>query len=206
MYWALGAAALAALIDWVSVHREDDRTEAIAKAAVMVLLIAAVVASCDRSLAMVLIGVALLFSLLGDVLLLPRFDNFLGGLAAFLLGHIFYALGFLRLGVDPAGAIAGAAVALLGILVAGRRIVAGATLQDDNLGKAVVAYTLVISAMVTLGVGVGPIVAIGATLFVASDAVLGWNRFVAPLPHGRLLIHTLYHLGQGLIVLGVLTG
>jgi len=205
MYWALGAAALAALIDWVSVHREDDRIEAIAKTAVMVSLIAAVVASGDSSLAMVLIGVALLFSLLGDVLLLPRFDNFLGGLAAFLLGHIFYALGFLRLGVDPAWAIAGAAVALVGIVVAGRGIVEGATLQDDYLGKAVVAYTLIISAMVTLGVGVGPVVAVGATLFVASDAVLGWNRFVDPIPHGRLLIHSLYHLGQGLIVLGVLT-
>ncbi len=49
-------------------------------------------------------------------------------------------------------------------------------------------------------IGVGAALAIaGATLFVASDAVLGWNRFVAPLPRGRLSTHVPYHLGQALL-------
>ena len=49
-----------------------------------------------------------------------------------------------------------------------------------------------------------PLVAAGATVFVASDAVLSVNRFLRPLPHARLAIMVTYHVGQALIVLGVL--
>ncbi len=58
------------------------------------------------------------------------------------------------------------------------------------------------SAMVVGGMGTGSVVAAsGAILFALSDAVLGWNRFVKALTHGRLLTHIPYHLGQGLIAL-----
>lgn len=205
MYWAIGAAGLAALIDWVAVAANNDRVESFAKAAVMLGLIAAVVASDELGAVETLLIAALVMSLLGDVLLLPQIDSFIGGLGAFLVGHVFYALAFLAVGVDPAWAILGAAITFVAIAVVGRRIVEGATLRDGTLGRAVLGYILVISLMVTLGTGVGLLVGVGALFFAASDSVLGWNRFVTRLPHGRLATHIPYHLGQGLIVLGVLT-
>jgi hypothetical protein len=35
-----------------------------------------------------------------------------------------------------------------------------------------------------------------------SDSFLAWNKFVAPLPYGRLRVIVSYHVGQVLIVLG----
>jgi uncharacterized membrane protein YhhN len=49
-----------------------------------------------------------------------------------------------------------------------------------------------------------PLLALGATVFMASDAVLASDRFVRPLRWGRLAVMVTYHLGQVLIVLGVL--
>ena len=41
-------------------------------------------------------------------------------------------------------------------------------------------------------------------VFVASDSILSVNRFVRPLPQARLAIMVTYHVGQALIVAGVL--
>ena len=45
----------------------------------------------------------------------------------------------------------------------------------------------------------------GATLFVASDFILGTHLFVHRFPHGHLLIMIPYYLGQVLLFLGVVT-
>jgi uncharacterized membrane protein YhhN len=39
-------------------------------------------------------------------------------------------------------------------------------------------------------------------LFFISDTTLAYNKFVAPLPNGRVIVMITYHLGQILIVLG----
>jgi uncharacterized membrane protein YhhN len=49
-------------------------------------------------------------------------------------------------------------------------------------------------------------VPLGATVFVASDTTLAVNRFVRPLPRADVVVMVTYHVGQALIVLGVLTG
>ena len=56
--------------------------------------------------------------------------------------------------------------------------------------------------MVVMAFGTSvPAAIVGALLFYASDGILGWNRFVQPLPHGRLAVMTTYHLGQiGLVL------
>jgi len=46
--------------------------------------------------------------------------------------------------------------------------------------------------------------AVGAALFVVSDAVLALGRFVRPIRHGNLAVHVTYHLAQGLLVLSLL--
>ena len=48
------------------------------------------------------------------------------------------------------------------------------------------------------------ILGIGATLFLASDALIAYDRFVRPLAWGHVVVHITYHLGQLLIVLGML--
>ena len=47
------------------------------------------------------------------------------------------------------------------------------------------------------------LVGLGAFLFLMSDIVLGWNKFVTPIKNGRLLNIAMYHLGQILLVAGV---
>ena len=61
---------------------------------------------------------------------------------------------------------------------------------------------MVVSAMGIVAAGTGLLVtAIGGALFVVSDALLGWGRFVGPAPGGRVLVHVTYHLGQAGLVL-----
>jgi uncharacterized membrane protein YhhN len=48
------------------------------------------------------------------------------------------------------------------------------------------------------------VVALGASVFVVSDTTLAVNRFVRPLPGADVVVMVTYHVGQALIVLGVL--
>ena len=93
-------------------------------------------------------------------------------------------------------AFAAIAVALAWLIVRG----AGAT--DERLTGPVAIYMSVISLMVVMAFGTAvPIAIVGAVLFYASDGILGWNKFVEPVPHGRVAIMTTYHLGQiGLVL------
>jgi len=42
-------------------------------------------------------------------------------------------------------------------------------------------------------------------LFAVSDWLLGYQRFVRPLPAGRLAVIVPYHVGQALLILGLAT-
>jgi uncharacterized membrane protein YhhN len=46
--------------------------------------------------------------------------------------------------------------------------------------------------------------ALGAFLFFLSDILLAWDRFVTPVRNGRLFNMILYHLGQLMLITGVL--
>jgi len=88
------------------------------------------------------------------------------------------------------------------VAVVGRRIVGAVRSRDRRLVPPVVAYLLVISAMVTLALGVGEgIVGLGAVLFYASDAMIGWRKFVRRFPFDRVAVMATYHVGQALLVL-----
>jgi uncharacterized membrane protein YhhN len=67
---------------------------------------------------------------------------------------------------------------------------------------------LVLGAMVVPAWGTArPLVAVGATVFMASDALLARNRFLGTALDERLsrvLVMVTYHVGQALIVLGAL--
>ena len=204
---AFAGVAAAMLADWWAVTRRVDRMEAAAKPLVMILLIG-VVLTADGAAASVRLSVlaALALAAIGDVLLLPQIDRFIAGLVAFVGTHVAYLAAFVASGIAPVLLVAGALVATAGAVAVGRPIVAGATRRDEQLGRAVVGYIVVLAAMWAAAIAVGDVFAIvGATLFVASDAVLGWNRFVEAIPHGRLLTHVPYHLGQTFIVVWVVS-
>jgi uncharacterized membrane protein YhhN len=65
-------------------------------------------------------------------------------------------------------------------------------------------YVTVFVVMVASAGGTGSLVALaGALLFFYSDAILAWNRFVKPLPYGRIVNMVPYHVGEALLVLSL---
>ena len=205
--WVLPACF--ALVDWYAVAREDRRTETWAKPLVLSsLLVVAVVLGATSSTAGVWLLVALVFGLLGDVALLSdSLPRFRAGVAAFLVGHLAYVACFASLGLPmPAWSWAGLVV-LAAALFATRGVVpATQRLEGPALSVPVAVYSVVIGAMLLCAWFTGvPLVALGASVFVVSDAVLSIDRFVRPIPHARLILMVTYHVGQALIVAGVLT-
>jgi uncharacterized membrane protein YhhN len=206
LIWLLPAAS--AVVDWYAVARGDRRTEAWAKPATLVALVvvALVLGAADTSAGLWLL-LALVLGLVGDVFLLGDTDTrFRLGLAAFLLGHLAFVVSFARLGLDPPDWQWAAWVVLFACLIATRRVVPATFLRGGQaLALPVALYTVVIGAMVILAFDTGqPLIAIGATVFAASDSILAVDRFVRPRPWAPVAVMVTYHLGQALIVAGVL--
>jgi len=205
-WWVL--VAVLAVVDWYAVATHRRRLEGVAKPATMLALIGAAIAmgAAEAPAGRWLLG-ALALGLLGDVFLLGDTEpRFMGGLAAFLLGHLAYVVAFVVLGLDhPAWALIGAAVFAVA-LVPGWRVLR-ATHREGGVALAgpVAAYVLIIGAMVCAAWAAGrPLAGLGAAVFLASDTMLALDRFVTPQRWGHLPVMVTYHLGQVLIVLGVL--
>jgi uncharacterized membrane protein YhhN len=206
LVWLLPA--VCALVDWYAVWRGDRRTEQWAKPATLVALIVAtlVLGATDTAAGRWLL-VALAFGLAGDVALLEKSDSrFRLGLAAFLVGHVAFVLCFLQVGLDPRGWNYLSFLVLGACLLATRQVAASTYLRGGlALAAPVALYTVVIGAMVIYAFTTGePLIAVGATVFAVSDTVLARDRFVRPWERAQLLVMVTYHVGQALIVLGVL--
>jgi uncharacterized membrane protein YhhN len=202
----LAVAAAAAVVDWVAVARDNRRVEYVAKPLTMAALVAMTLALDPTDQArwawFIAAGV---FSLAGDVfLMLPR-DLFIAGLVAFLFGHLCYIAGLVQGPLDGGWALIGLVVVAAAVLLVARKILAAVRSGDQaSLFGPVVGYMTVICAMVVAAFAAGPVLAIaGAVLFFSSDATLAWQRFVAPLPSGRVAVMVTYHLGQTLLLLSV---
>ena len=149
---------------------------------------------------------ALALSFVGDVALIPRgrAGPFLLGLGAFLLGHLVFALAFAIRGVGASHVIpAGGATVVLGVLVA-RWLLPHV---KGPMRRPVVAYIVVITAMVMLAIGVlggpspHPLIPAAATVFWLSDLCVARNRFVAPGFANRLIGLPLYYAAQVMFAL-----
>ncbi len=206
LVWALPA--VLALVDWYAVARGDRRTETWAKPAVLAALIvtALVLGATDTTPGLWLL-VALALGLVGDVFLLGDSDTrFRLGLAAFLVGHLGYVVCFATLGLDPAEWAWVAWVVLLVCLLVTRQVAPATYMRGGAaLAVPVALYTVVIGAMLILAFDTGePLIAVGATVFAASDSILAVDRFVQPRPWAHVVVMVTYHVGQALIVAGVL--
>jgi len=203
----LVATAAVTVADWVAVVTSRRRLEYVLKPAVMVGLIALAVAiqpvsSTERAFFVV----ALVLGLASDVfLMLPR-DMFLAGLAAALVEHIAYIAGFRARDLAAAWLAVAVAIALVSVAAFLPPIVRALRRGHPRLLWPVIAYVAVFVVMVAGAGGTGSLVALaGALLFFYSDAILAWNRFVRPLPYGRIVNMVPYHIGEALLVLSLLT-
>jgi uncharacterized membrane protein YhhN len=191
----LVATALAALANWWSRLRDDTRMEQWSKPLTTLLVIGLALASGAPHRHIVIAVIALVCCLLGDIALMPPVDNFIAGLASFLLGHVVFIVLFASMGLHHAR-LAGIAIILSALLTAsaGRIIVLGAAHQNAALRVPVLSYLVVISSMAAFGWATGNWwVVAGTTLFVTSDAVLGWRQFVRERPWMSLTVMVTYH-------------
>jgi uncharacterized membrane protein YhhN len=199
--------AVAMVVDWVAVAISLRRLEYAAKPAVMVGLIAvALTLRPISSSQQAWFVVALVLGLASDVfLMLPR-DMFLAGLVAALVEHIAYIAGFRTRDFQLMLFLVAVLIAVLSVIVFLPPIVRALRASHPQLVWPVLAYVAVFVVMVASAGGTGSLVALsGALLFFYSDAILAWNRFVKPLPMGRIVNIVPYHLGVALLVLSLLT-
>jgi uncharacterized membrane protein YhhN len=208
---------LVAALDWLALARRIKWLEYLAKPGAMLVLIAWLWLVTGFQGAMLWFGLGLVFSLAGDIFLMLPEERFIPGLVAFLLAHVAYIIGFNQ--IPPPLTLASLVVLLVVALPAVqifRRLRDGlARLGKTRLQLPVLLYSLVIglmlvSALLTLvqpdeiwSPGPALLAAAGALLFFLSDTLLAWNKFIAPLPGGRTLVHMTYHLGQYALILGV---
>ncbi len=161
---------------------------------------------------------ALLFSLLGDVFLMPAIDNFILGLVFFLLAHLFYIFVFLKgnakvffpflsKGKYFTWQILSTYLALLIVLMI-------FILRTDQfvLYFAIPIYASVILVMVLSAFvyskvhfyHFGKYILIGALLFFLSDGLLALNKFVTAIHYSSIWVMGSYSLAQWFLVYGYL--
>jgi len=150
--------------------------------------------------------VGLFCSIAGDVFLMLPGDRFLPGLASFLLAHLVYLVAF------TSGVAFGAAPPLLlPYAVLGAAMLWLLWARLGSLRGPVVVYLGVIVLMAwqaasraaALGSCGAMLAAIGAALFVLSDASLAWNRFYRPFRAAQAVILSTYYAAQLLIAWSV---
>jgi uncharacterized membrane protein YhhN len=203
----LVVASVFALGDWLARARHAVALEYLCKPATLVALLATALAltpAHDAGDRRVWFVAALACSLVGDIVLILPTDRFVAGLAAFLVGHLCYVAGLWTHGPGGVAFAVAAAVVVLIVAPVGRRIL-GALRGRRDLVVPVGLYMVVISVMLATALATGNVLAgVGAALFVASDAMIAWNRFVAPFRAADLGIMVTYHLGQAGLVLSLL--
>lgn len=170
----------------------------------------------DRRSALRWVFAALVFSTIGDVLLIgadhPQrgFSYFLGGVAAFGLAQMAYIGQFVQCtqgGIGRWFHKPVPALALLPYLAVMLVILLPRT--AGPVRPAMIVYGILLVGMVLAAIHArppraAPWLPAGALLFLFSDSLLAFDRFHTPIPLSGVWIMTSYLAGQGLIALGSL--
>ncbi len=217
MNFFLIAALVFAGLESFALYKKMHKLEWVAKPAVMVCLFVWLVTAVGLEGAAFWFGVGILFSLAGDILLMFSVDRFfLFGLVAFLFAHLAYILGF---NIPFPNFSAWSMILAILIGWSGARVIRRilTTVLEKGQGRLrlpILVYGVVISLMLLSAViklndltwhaGAALLVAGGAFLFYLSDIILAWNKFVAPIQNGRIYNIALYHLGQIMLIAGVI--
>ncbi|HEY5252169.1 MAG TPA: lysoplasmalogenase, partial [Acidimicrobiales bacterium] len=199
-------AGLFALGDWTARLRHLRWLEYVCKPATLLALIGAAVALSPGSewgTRRWWFVAALVCSLAGDICLMVPADFFVAGLAAFLFGHLSYLTGFWVRGPGAVALAVSAAVVVIVVSPLAARILKSLR-ERLGLRRSVLVYMVVISAMLATALATGNVLAgVGAAMFVGSDTMIAWNRFVRPFRTADVGIMVTYHLGQAALVLSL---
>ncbi len=207
---------------WVFVLQENRTGILITKPAMMISLIlweivygqAFLMAQCPASRPMIWFLIGLILCTIGDVFLMFREKHFTKGLAAFLLGHVFYVIGFgtlVPIGASLPFALGVAVLILLSSSIIFKKLHAGMVANDNTKMILPVAfYTIIISVMLYSAIMTHPVwrsrftllLSLGALLFYISDVINAWVQFVGPVKRHRLKIMTTYYIAQLFIAIG----
>jgi uncharacterized membrane protein YhhN len=156
----------------------------------------------------VILGMALVFSSLGDALLdLDPARLFIKGLLAFLVAHLIYILLFVRNWVWPLRPKRWQLALLAAVLIYSLLLSLWLAPSLGDLAGPVMFYVCVITVMAVSAILAGystPWVYSGVILFLISDSILAVNKFKAPAPLSGYLIWATYYLAQYGIAIGVL--
>lgn len=154
-----------------------------------------------------ILGAALGFSCLGDILLDLPGQHFVQGLLAFLVAHFVYILLFVRNWPRPLRP-RGQQLALAAAVLVYSLLLANWLAPDlGKLAGPVTVYICAITVMAVSTIFAGfskPYVWLGAILFVLSDSMIAVGRFKTPVPLADYLIWATYYLGQYGIAIGFL--
>jgi alkenylglycerophosphocholine hydrolase len=218
MYIWLILALISTVAEAIAVSKNIKKLEYYSKPGVMVFLFVWLYANSGLQGNLFWFGIGLLFSLLGDVLLLvPEDRMFTPGLVAFLFTHLCYLMGFREQLLNPTAwsLILMAVIMLSGVRLLRRIVSSMQTGSKRGLIRPVVFYGLLISLMLAAAMstlsdpnwkaGAALLVSAGAFLFWTSDLMLAWNKFVSPLQSRRIAIIVSYHLGQIGLIAGVIS-
>ena len=154
-----------------------------------------------------MLALALGLSMAGDMLLdLPDERGFLAGLGAFLLAHLVYA-GLALPHVAVAGPLP--IVASIALMVFAAAYYAYLRPHLGDLALPVALYVLAILSMgLTAFFCTLPtmLIPLGALLFILSDAVLAFEKFIRPFKGSGEIVWTSYVTGQTALAAGFIAG
>jgi uncharacterized membrane protein YhhN len=151
---------------------------------------------------------ALITALFGDIFLMFPYDSFfMMGLGSFLIMQILYTISFLPVNRTPdtfqkASLLIIIAITFLFLYFAWPNL--------NNMKIPVAMYAFCITLMVAVaatGNSAAPayrFIFSGAILFMISDGLLAWNKFVSPFPMADQAVMLTYMLAQFFIVSGVI--
>ena len=144
---------------------------------------------------------AFLFSCTGDAM--GAYGSFFGQMGYFALAHILLIWAFAEELWKVRKTLVGLAVSAA-LVFAFALVIPKVPEPELQIGCGV--YAVLITAMFGLSLMQrSPLFAIGAALFLISDMILSWNKFVGPVTAEKWLIMVPYYLGQLLIWLGAAT-
>lgn len=182
----------------------------ISKPLLMVFLMAyfvSLVGNHNNKLKLIII-IALVCSWFGDTFLMFQNNNptfFILGLGAFLLTHIAYIFAFYKL---PSKASLKFSVITSSVFLI--YSIGLAYLLWPGLGSMkipVVAYAIVLTAMGIYGIikniGASNLIMAGTILFIISDSLIAYTKFVEPLTNSSFFIMSTYITAQYLLVKGL---
>lgn len=151
------------------------------------------------------ITLALLFSIIGDYA--GSCHNFIAQMGSFAVAHIFYVVFFIRRFIRKDYKLTSKMkgyLLMLGICTAALlsfvfvKIVPSAPAGVLRIGVSIYAI-LICSMLYTALMQRSSLYALGAVLFVISDFILAWNKFVEPVPYRTILVIGTYLSAQWLL-------